>query len=313
MEKKEIFSYATSFIGEHTIYGYIYGSPEGEHSAAIVGAMRGTEYQQLYICSLLSEKLAELEESGDIVSGKSIMIIPSINYGAMNASQKFWLSDNSDLNRAFPGNPEGPATSRLAHELLTELRTYLYGIQFPSFYMRGKFIPHVRMMKSSRQSVNLANLFGLPFVMTGESRSYDERTLHYNWQEAGTEAFAIYSGGTDRLDRNYARYAVAAVLRFLSRMGIIRYNSMGGNVSENLAEDEMESIKSEAAGFLGKRASVSDEVSRGDIIAKIIDPLEGRVLQNVRAPYSGIIFYAQDDPMVYQNVVIYKMIRKLHL
>jgi len=313
LEKKEIFSYATSFAGEHTIYGYCYGSPDGEHSAAIVGAMRGTEYQQLYICSLISEKLSELEESGDIVSGKSILIIPSINYGAMNTSQKFWLSDNSDLNRAFPGNPEGPATSRLAHELLTELRTYLYGIQFPSFYMRGKFIPHVRILKSGRQSVNLANLFGLPFVMTGESRSYDDRTLHYNWQAAGTETFSLYSGGTDMVDETYARIAVSAVLRFLSRMGIIRYNSMGGYMSENLEEDEMESIKSEAAGFLEHRARVSEEVTRGEIIAKIIEPLEGRVLQHVRAPYSGIIFYAQDDPMVYQNVIIYKMIRKLHL
>ena len=154
MRQKIIFSYETPFSGEHNIYGFVYGAGtyseplEAEKSAAIVGAMRGNEHQQLYICSKLSQRLSILEEEGEIVPGKSVMIIPTVNYSALNASHKYWLSDDSDINREFPGNPEGPATSRLAYSLLEELRTYAYGIQFPSYYMRGRFIPHVRMMKT---------------------------------------------------------------------------------------------------------------------------------------------------------------------
>ncbi len=318
MRQKTIFSYETPFSGEHNIYGFVYGAgsysdpSEAEPSAAIVGAMRGNEHQQLYICSKLASRLSEIEEHGDIVHGKSVLLIPSVNYSAMNANHKFWLSDDSDINREFPGNPEGTATSRLAAALMEELGKYSYGIQFPSYYMRGRFIPHVRIMKTGYESTNLANLFGLPFVMLAEMRAFDEGTLNYNWQKAGTEAFSLYSGGTSRINEEYAEIATSAVLRFLSRMGIIKYNSMGGNISTIMEEDEMISIKSESAGFFKRMKNVNVEVRRGDLLAEIIDPMDGHVLSEVRSPVDGIIFYQQDAPLIYQNVVIFRIIKKIH-
>lgn len=318
MRQKTIFSYETAFSGEHNIYGYIYGAGtysephRAENSAAIVGAMRGNEHQQLYICSKLAARLAEIEEAGDIVPGKSVLLVPSVNYSAMNADHKFWLSDDSDLNREFPGNPEGPATSRLAAALMQELRSYSYGIHFPSYYMRGRFIPHVRIMKTGFESTNLANLFGLPFVMLAELRAFDDGTLQYNWARSGVEAFSLYSGGTERINEEYADMAVSAVLRFLSRMGIIRYNSMGGHISTMMNEEEMLVIKSEAAGFLRRMTNVSQEVRRGDVLAQIIDPMDGHILSEVTSPVDGIVFYMQDAPLIYQNVIIFRIIKKIH-
>ena len=213
----------------------------------------------------------------------------------------------------FPGNPEGPATSRLAYALMEELKQYSYGIQFPSYYMRGRFIPHVRMMKTGYESTNLANLFGLPFVMLNEPRAFDKGTLNYNWQMSGTEAFSLYSGGTGRINEEYAEVATSAVLRFLSRMGIIRYNSIGGHISTLMDEEEMVTIKSDAAGFFKRLINVNREVRRGDILAEIIDPMDGHILSQVHSPVDGIIFYMQDAPLIYQNVILVKMIKKVHL
>ena len=91
MNKEVIFSMNTAFRGEYVIHGYSYG--KGEKAACIVGAMRGNEYQQLYICSLLAKKLGELEAQGDIASGKEILLIPTLNYGSMNAKKTKWISD----------------------------------------------------------------------------------------------------------------------------------------------------------------------------------------------------------------------------
>lgn len=92
MNKEVIFTMNTAFRGEYTIHGYSYG--KGEKSACIVGAMRGNEYQQLYICSLLAQKLAELEAQGDIAAGKEILLIPTLNYSSMNAKKTKWISDD---------------------------------------------------------------------------------------------------------------------------------------------------------------------------------------------------------------------------
>lgn len=59
----------------------------------------------------------------------------------------------------------GSRPDRLTNALLTEIRDYVYGIQFTSFYRPGEFVPHVRMMETGYQNTSLANLFGLPYVV----------------------------------------------------------------------------------------------------------------------------------------------------
>lgn len=51
MKKEVIYSSGNYLRGEFTIEGYRFGkqSEESEQAACIVGAMRGNEYQQLYI------------------------------------------------------------------------------------------------------------------------------------------------------------------------------------------------------------------------------------------------------------------------
>jgi predicted deacylase len=95
-------------------------------------------------------------------------------------------------------------------------------------------------------------------------------------------------------------------------MGIIRYNSMGGNISTVMDEEEMQSIKSEAAGFFRRLTNVNHEVKRGDLLGEIVDPMDGHILSEVRSPSDGIIFYMQDDPLIYQNVTIFRLIKKVH-
>lgn len=310
MNKEVIFTMNTAFRGEYTIHGYSYG--KGEKSACIVGAMRGNEYQQLYICSLLAQKLAELEAQGDIAAGKEILLIPTLNYSSMNAKKTKWISDDSDINRSFPGNPKGPATSRIAATLLQRIKDYSYGIQFASFYLQGESIPHVRMMETGKESTSLANLFGMPYVLTGMNRAFDQVTLNYNWQTAGTQAFSVYSATTEKIDDQSARTAVSSVLRFLTRMGIIKYDCHGGYISTVLKEQELVSVKADEAGFFRKLVGVNQEVKRGQILAEIINPMDGSVKAEILAPTDGIIFFVQDSPMVFQNVVIYKLIRRMH-
>ncbi len=310
MNKEIIFSMNTALRGEYVIHGFSYG--RGEKSACIVGAMRGNEYQQLYTCSLLAEKLYEIEAQGDIASGKEILLIPTLNYSSMNADKTKWISDDSDINRSFPGNPKGPATSRIAASLLERVKDYSYGVQFASFYLPGESVPHVRIMETGKESISLANLFGMPYVLTGINRAFDSVTLNYNWQNMGTQAFSIYSATTDVIDDESARMAVSSVLRFLTRMGIIKYDCHGGYISSILREDELVSVKANESGFLRNKVDVNSEVKRGQVMAEIINPMDGSIKAEIIAPTDGISFFARKSPMVFQNEVIYKLIRRMH-
>ena len=58
-------------------------------------------------------RLAELEERGAIIGDNQILVIPSLNNVSMNVDRRFWTSDNTDINRQFPGNAHGEPTSGL--------------------------------------------------------------------------------------------------------------------------------------------------------------------------------------------------------
>ena len=60
MKKIRVYEMPSLYREPLEITGYRFG--KGEKSMAVVGAMRGNEIQQLYICSQLVKKLKELEE-----------------------------------------------------------------------------------------------------------------------------------------------------------------------------------------------------------------------------------------------------------
>ena len=105
MRKEKIFTLKNCYRDDMDVYGFHFG--KGEKSACIVGAMRGNEVQQLYICSQLVKALKELEEKGAIVHDNEILVIPSVNHSSMNIGKRFWATDNTDINRMFPGYSEG--------------------------------------------------------------------------------------------------------------------------------------------------------------------------------------------------------------
>ena len=311
MKKIEICKIQSPYRDDMVISGYTFG--KGQEAACIIGSMRGTEVQQTYICSLLVKKLKELEHNGNISANKQILVIPTVNPYALNAGRKFWGVEDVDINRAFPGRERGKSTERIAKMLMDKVKDYTFGIQFTSFYIDGEFMPHVRMMETGYQNTSLANLFGLPFVVVRKPQPIDTTTLNFNWQNDNTAAFSVYSGHNDTINDEKADQAVSAVLRFLSRMGILKYESMGGYISHVIEENELTNVFTGRGGFLRKIKKTGDEAKYGEVIAEIIDPLEGEIKEQIIAPTDGIIFFSQNEPLVNESDVIYKIVRRVHL
>ena len=87
MKEKMIFELSSVYRDNMRIKGYTFG--EGEKSACIVGATRGNEVQQLYICSRLINIFKQLEHQGKIKYGRSVMVIPTVNSHSMNIGKRF--------------------------------------------------------------------------------------------------------------------------------------------------------------------------------------------------------------------------------
>lgn len=310
MYKEEICVVKSPCREDMVVHGYRFG--KGEQSACILGSVRGNEMQQMYICSQLVRALKELEANGCINAGKSIMVIPVVNALGMNVSRRFFGVENMDINRMFPGKEDGSTTDRIAFQIFEKIKGYTYGIQLTSFYMTGEFVPHVWMMETGYQNTSLANLFGLPYVVVRKPTPIDTKTLNYNWQNEMTAAFSVYTNKNDTIDEKSARQAVAAVLRFLTRMGIIRYESHSGYISHVIMEEDLTDVHVKNGGIFKGLVSPGEDVRYGYLLAEIIDPYEGYVKETITAPTDGIVFFAHTEPLISQGGIAYRLIHRLH-
>lgn len=312
MYKEEICRVHSSYREDMIVQGYCFGKKEADPAACILGSVRGNEIQQMYICSQLVRALKELEANGCINANKKILVIPVVNSMGINVGRRFFGVEDVDINRCFPGRSDGNTTERIACGIFYKIMEYSYGIQLTSFYIEGEFVPHVRMMETGYQNASLANLFGLPYVMIKKPVPLDTKTLNYNWQNDMTAAFSVYTSKNDSVDEESAKQAVAAVLRFLTRMGIIRYESHSGYISHVILEQDLMDVSAESGGIFKGLVKPGEDVRYGYSLAEILDPHEGYIREIVKAPTDGIVFFAHTQSLISQGDVAYRLIHRLH-
>lgn len=124
MEKVLLYQMDSLYRDSFKIYGYHFGG--NEKTVCIVGAIRGNEIQQLYMCSNLIKTLKLLEERRCLDENLGIMIVPSVNPYSLNTSARFWATDNTDINRMFPGYDLGETTQRIADGFFQKVKDYTY-------------------------------------------------------------------------------------------------------------------------------------------------------------------------------------------
>lgn len=306
MKKVIIYEIRGLYRDHFRVTGYEFG--EGKEAVCIVGSMRGNEVQQLYCCARIVRKLKQMEEAGKLKAGYKILVIPCVNPYSVNTQKRFWPVDNTDINRMFPGYRLGETTQRIADGVFQVISKYRFGIQFTSFYMPGEFMPHVRMMATGFEDQDLAKQFGMPYVVLRKVRPYDTTTLNYNWQIWETQAFSMYTTVTTRVDKKSAGEAIRGILTFMNKQGILEYHGHDGYHSCVVRDVDMVSVRTGKAGLFDPSVEVGAEVEQGQILARIIDAYEGEVMEELRAPVDGIVFFMHGEPLTYSNTAVFKLV-----
>lgn len=307
MNKRIIYELKGMYRDSLRVTGYEYGT--GEETVCIAGSSRGNEVQQVYCCSQLVKKFKQLENEGRIKEGHKILVIPSINPYSMNIQKRFWPTDNTDINRMFPGYGLGETTQRIADGVFKEISGYKYGIQFTSFYMPGDFMPHVRIMDEGFSEADTAEQFGLPYVVIRKIRPYDTATLNYNWQVWDTQAFSLYTTTTSRIDQNGTGQAVLSVMNFLAAQGIIKYSVPQLIKTKVVNDTDMVSVRTSESGVFEPLVKAGGKVETGQPLANILNPYEAEVIETLYAPVDANVFFIHNEPLTYANTAVIKLVQ----
>ena len=232
------------------------------------GANHGDEYEGPVALFDLANQIKAEDISGRVI------IIPGMNYPAFQAGKRTSPIDGGNMNRVFPGNPEGTFTEKIADyfsRTLLPLADYVL-----DFHSGGKtldFLPfccaHVLQNKKQQaKCIAAMKAFNAPHsVMLLEidaANMYDTAAENMGKVFISTE---LAGGGTT------SAYTVAIAkkgIRNILRHAGITKGEM--EVDETLSldmPDERCYVFSETSGLVEHCVDLGDEVKKGQLVAKV--------------------------------------------
>ena len=79
-------------------------------------------------------------------------------------------------------------------------------------------------------------------------------------------------------------------------------------MSQLIEGPSMVNVMSNAAGFFLRKAEVNARVKQGELLAQIVDPYQGTVIEEVLSPVDGIVFFHASQPILYSHTSLFRII-----
>jgi N-alpha-acetyl-L-2,4-diaminobutyrate deacetylase len=237
-------------------------------TALLTGANHGDEYEG-------PVALFELAQSIDLaqVSGR-IIIVPALNYPAFCAGTRTSPIDRGNLNRSFPGRPDGTVTEKIA-DYVTRYLIPLADIVL-DFHSGGKtldFLPYAAAheLHDKDQEANCfaaVRAFGAPFSM--KMLEIDAvGMLDTTVEEMGKVFVTTELGGGGTATASSIDIARKGTFNILQHAGILK-GSVNIQPTQwlDMPSDDCFTF-SQGEGLIAYTCNLGDAVKKGEVIARV--------------------------------------------
>ncbi|MGZ4505963.1 MAG: succinylglutamate desuccinylase/aspartoacylase family protein [Blastococcus sp.] len=267
---------------------------DGPHLTVVAG-VHGAEYTGMAAVMRLIQRL-----DPDSLRG-TVTAVPVLNQPAFWSRSAFVVpADGKNLNRCFPGDPEGSYTEVLAHEIFTRLIAPSdYVLDLHAGDLPEALEPFCLYEESDVEdrSRRLALAYGLGHVVR-QSRA--TRTVGGSTSsaasDAGIPAIIAEIGANGICDEASVDRHLRGVLAVCAELGMLA----GDGAAAAAAPVEYDGwiwLRSPARGFWRPTVVPGQDVVQGEPLGVLLDPL-GRELERVLAPAAGCPLFLTTSPAV---------------
>ena len=258
----------------------------------ITGGIHGDEVNGVEIVRQLVSKGYNKPQKGMVIC------IPVVNiFGFLNLSRQF--PDGRDLNRVFPGSERGSLASIFANKLMKEIVPLAdYCLDFHTGGANRFNAAQVRINEGDEESLELAKIFGAPFILQSKHRekSYRESAI-----KLGKKVLLFEGGKSLDFNEPITRTGVHGALKVMQHLGIRDYQKeleTGSEKNEpSIIIERSKWIRAKYSGMFRTNAVLGKLYEKGDKIGSISDPF-GYFEKDIRAPHRGYIFCLNQTPIV---------------
>jgi hypothetical protein len=278
-----------------TLPVHVMHGPRPGPTMFLTAAVHGDELNGVEIIRRVLRTLQPANISG------TLLAVPVVNaYGFIGRSR--YLPDRRDLNRSFPGSPNGSLAARLAHILLTEVvRRAQIGIDLHTAAIHRVNLPQIRCEYTRRpRSRELSEAFGTEIVLNSPERP---GSLRKSARELGVDVL-VYEGGEGlRFDEFAIKAAVDGIAGVMLKTGMLELPegvdpaAQSRSPRPQLFANASKWVRAPEGGVLRTTKRIGDAVSENEIIGYVSNPYEESDTE-VRAPRRGLIIGRTTLPIV---------------
>lgn len=266
----------------------------------IVTGTHGDELEGQLVCYLIAKRINENIHN---LNG-TVEIYPALNPLGIDTLQRGIPNFDLDMNRIFPGDPEGTMVEQAAHFIVEDISgaDMVIDIHSSNLYLRET--PQVRINVQNEETlVPMAKKLMIDFIWVHDAATVLEATLAYSLNSTGTPCLVAEMGVGMRVNHKMCKRFVDGVFNLMYEMGMWAEPVEGADDSHSIVckGDTVEFLNAEVSGVFLTEKRTGMYVSEGESIGQIVSPMEGRVLCEVTAPCSGYLFTIRAYPVVYEG------------
>jgi predicted deacylase len=221
-----------------------------------------------------------------------IVLLPVANPRAFAVNHRFTPIDELNLNREFPGNPNGNYTQQLAYAISAQ---FLDKIDVHLDLHSGTDRPTVDYVYIWNDEA-LSRSFGSKVLYRPaqgkDGTVFSGTTKSVTLDKRGIPVVVVELGGGIIDQGPYVDRTVAGLLNMLRHLGAI-----SGDVTPNpkqVVVNEIAGVRPTQAGWLEPRAPANGElITKGQLLGRVVSPYDFEVLEEIPTPFENGIMIMQ--------------------
>ncbi|MFH1126926.1 MAG: succinylglutamate desuccinylase/aspartoacylase family protein [archaeon] len=275
-------------------YSVIHGNDDGPKVFVIAG-IHGHELNGVEVIRRLKPYLEKRNING------MVTILPVANPVGFSTRQRNTIYDNKDLNRCFPGNPEGTFTHKLAHEIFNGIVAGCdCGIDLHTGPEGRVLLPHTRIRKTNKinQVKVLSKVFGTLIAMSpdGEDTMLTSCATSHGIPTVGVELGEAY-----KIDEYFVKAGFFGVVNTLRYLEVLK--GKANVLDRQFILNERHDVKAQHSGLFYPKVKLGQVIKKGDLLGELYN-IESDTTESIYAERKGIVLARFSQSVVLPDTTI---------
>ncbi|MCM2679591.1 succinylglutamate desuccinylase/aspartoacylase family protein [Echinimonas agarilytica] len=272
----------------------VHGSEPGPR-ICLTAALHGDEVNGVEIARRVVQNIDPAQLKGSIIS------VPVVNMDGLWRKDRY-MSDRRDLNRAFPGSPNGTTAAQVAYSLFNNIVKHCDSlIDLHSGSMYRENLPQLRADLTTTAVADMASEFGEIAVLQSLAPL---GSLRGSATAAGIPTVVMEVGGPFTLDVGMVEISVKSVRSYLASQGMIKRSYFWSKPQPIFYESKW--VRSRQGGILINEVELGEKPRKGKLLGVVRNPITDSV-EEIRAPFDAVVLGRAQNQFVSAGYAVYNL------